>query len=154
MYLHSCRLVPTFTLCPSPFTSGTVSVQDLTEAQTWAPVTSWEEFRWHWDSLCLGTRHTVPLVVSGQGQASVTDSSHLCPSRALLLGWRAWLLACPTSGLTPPHSPQCQPVAASICSTLDTKAPGDDAAVRSVYLSLNTSYVSVNFCGWTNWIEF
>lgn len=42
-----------------------------------------------------------------------------------------------------PHSPQCQPVAASICSTRDTKAPGDNAAVRSVYLSLNMSYVSV-----------
>lgn len=90
---------------PLPFTSGTVSVQDLTEAQSWAPVTSWEEFRWHWDSLHLGTRHTVPLVVSGQGEASVTGSSHVCPSRALLLGWRAWLLARPTSGLTPPYMP-------------------------------------------------
>lgn len=53
-----------------------------------------------------------------------------------------------------PYSPQCQPVAASISSTRDTKAPGDHAAVRSVYLSLNMSYVSVNFCGWTNSIEF
>lgn len=144
-------LVPTFALCPSPFILGTVSGEHLSEAQTQAPVTSWEEVRWHGNNLHLGTQQAVPLGVSGQaGEPHIGQLPRVPHEQAFAPGLGARLLACSTLGL----SPQWEPVVASVCPTRGAEARGDHAAVGSVYISLNISCVSAKFCEWKNSTEF
>lgn len=89
----------------------------------------------------------MPLGVSGRaGEPHIRQLPRVPHEQRFAPGLGAWLLACPTSGL----SPQWEPVVASVCPTRDTKTGGDHAAVGSVYIPLYITYVSVKFCEWKN----